>query len=387
MADTTTTTEADLMRAYRERLVLNLPKKSVFLAEIRKDKDQKRWDGLKIEIPVILSPVLQGAQAITETGTVGDAYTDDTLKSSVTTGVINQVVSLSTQVIKQLRAGTAINETDDPRTAVDALKFKVQRAEQAIAMLANECAVGSGDGLLAAATGTQTANNLVTVGTTANWFLLYRHRMIDIRTRSTGASIAAKRKITDVDPVAGTITFDGGTATTTNAAGVYIVNTGLLGSGNATPPQGFGQIFATTGTFQGINVANYPDFRGTDASPASATDPTKAVFDAAERKAYRESGTTPDWYSIDPAVAAKYGDLYMDRVRWIMPKAKLDTGFEGYEYKGKALIEMYEMPAGTAYGVYKDDIRIYTLDDGPDWDDQTGAIWQRFARTLVMEAW
>lgn len=386
MADETTTTAADLMRAFRERLVINVNKKCPFLAEIKKDKDPKKWNGLKIEIPIILSPFLQGAQAVTESGTMGLHYPEDTAKATVTTGIIAQTISLTTQLMNQLKAGSAIADGEDPRNAVDALKFKIQRAEKSIVQLANECAVGAGDGLLAAITGAGAAN-ILTVGTAANFYLLYPHRIIDVRNRTTGADVAVKRKITSVDPAAGTVTVDGAVITSATTDGIYIVNTGILGANNAAPPQGFNQVFGTTGTFEGIDRATTPDWRGTDGSPAGATDPTKSVFDLAERKVYAACGDVPDWYAVDPAVAAKYGDLYMDRVRWIMPKVKLDTGFEGYSYKGKALLEMYEVAAKTALGPFKDDIRIYTLDDGPDWDEQTGSMWQRFGRTLPIEAW
>jgi hypothetical protein len=392
MADETTVTAADLMRVFRERLVINVNKKGKFLAEIRKDKSSKNWDGLNVEIPVVLSPLLQGSQAVTETGTVGDLYIEDTVKATVKTGIVNQNISASTQLLKQLNgSGDAdgIDQGNDPRNAVNALKYKMTRAEKAIVMFTDEIAIGAGDGKLANITVDGASGLVHTVGAAANFFLLYRHRVVDFRNKSSGAVVASKRKITDVDAVNGTVTVDGANFATTAATdAIFIVNTGTVGAGNATPPQGVGQLFATSGTFQGVNVANYPDYRGTDASPASATDPTKAVFDAGERKAYRESGTTPDWYAIDPAVSAKYGDLYMDRVRWTMPTVKLATGFEGYEYKGKALIDFYEMPAKTSYGIYKDDITIYTLGtDGPDWDEHTGSMWMRFSRTLVMEAW
>ena len=45
------------------------------------------------------------------------------------------------------------------------------------------------------------------------------------------------------------------------------------------------------------------------------------------------------------------------------------------------------MPYGTVFGPSTEDIRIYTLDPGPDWDDDTGSIFQRFSRSLYVEAW
>lgn len=377
------------MRVFRDRLVINVNKRSKFFANIKKDKDPKKWDGLKIEFPVDLSPFSQGSQAISETGTVGTAYVDDTTKAQVTSAIANHVISLSTLVMKQLKGGNP-DDGNDPRNAVDILKFRVNRAEQAINQFANECAVGAGNGLIAAVTASNAASTTVAVGTAANFFLLYRRRVIDIAVRSTGVDIASGsgRKIVDINPAAGTITVDSA-VTTDNTMGIYIPDTRDVGAGNNAPPQGFGQIWATSGTFQNVNLATYPDFRGTDGSPAGATDPTKAVFDAAERKLARDFGedVRPEFYAIDPAVNAKYGDLYMDRVRWIMPKAKLETGFEGYEYKGRPLIDTYEMPASTAYGIYPKDLTIYTLSDGPDWDDLDGSMWKRFSRALPVEAW
>ena len=390
MADETTTTAADLMRMFRDRLVLNVNKRSKFFANIKKDRDPKKWDGAFIEFPVDLTPFSQGSQAVGETSTLGVGYTDDTLKAKVVTTIASHVISMSTQIMKQLKAGEAVVQSgDDPRNAVDILKFRVQRAEKAIIQYGDECAVGTGDGLLAAVTGSS-ATAVVTVGAAANFFLLYKRRVVDVAVRSTGVNIASgsQVKIIDTDPVNGTITL-ANTVTTDNTMGIYIPNTRSVGAGNTAPSQGFGQIFATSGTFQNVNLATYPDFRGTDGSPASATDPTKAVFDAAERKIVRDYGedAIPDWYAIDPAVSAKYADLYMDRVRWIMPKAQISTGFEGVEYKGRPLIDTFEMPAKTAYGVNPKDLTIYSLEDGPNWDDLEGAMWKRFSRALPVEAW
>ena len=152
-------------------------------------------------------------------------------------------------------------------------------------------------------------------------------------------------------------------------------------------PQGLDQAFTTPGTpFQNIDSASKPGWTGQVYS-GSARDPLKSEFDKCERGQIIACGQAPSWYVGDPAVAAKYGDLYMNQLHWTAPVAELDTGFKGYSYKGKAILEMYEVPANTVYGVFPSDIKIYTLDDGPNWDDLTGAIWQRFASTLPVQAW
>lgn len=123
-------------------------------------------------------------------------------------------------------------------------------------------------------------------------------------------------------------------------------------------------------------------------SPAAASDPTISVLDKAEREVMRRAGSLPDFFLADPAVIDKYSQGLTVQARWAGEEGQLTSGWTGVRYRNKLLIPEYDMPAQTIYGVALEDCAIYTLDDGPDWDDFTGSIFQRFGtRALPIEAW
>jgi hypothetical protein len=151
--------------------------------------------------------------------------------------------------------------------------------------------------------------------------------------------------------------------------------------------QGVGQAVATTGTFEGIAKGSVPQWQGIDASPAAAVDPAISVFDKAEREVMTFAGSLPNFYLSDPAVVDKYTQGITVQARWAGETGQLDSGWTGVQFRNKLIIPEYDMPASTVYGVSLDDCSLYTLDDGPDWDDLTGDIMQRFSRSLPVEAW
>lgn len=407
MADVeTSTTWANLLREMRGPLVEALKWKTVLLAEVKRNKNPQLWSGKQITIPVILAPQ-QGTQMVTESGVVGPPIAIDDTQANIQTAIIEHSISFSTQAVRAAR------NTADTSWA-EVIPTKMRMAEDSISRVMNEQMCGDGTGLLAAVTGAGGSPGLaVPVGTSANFYQLYANRVVDVRTRASGADPGngLARKIASNSPSAGTVTFNtaavysgagSGNITFSANEGVYIQNTGP-GTGTwATPAQvtyggaavsvgqalgGIQGAVATTGTFQGINKANVPAWQGTNGSPAAATDPTMSVFDGAERKAIIAAGQTPDFYLCDPAVVDKYQQLLAVQARWSGTESQLSSGFTGVQYRNKTLVPEYDMAPSTAIGVSNGDSALYSLDDGPDWDDLTGARLQRFARSLPVEAW
>ena len=67
---------------------------------------------------------------------------------------------------------------------------------------------------------------------------------------------------------------------------------------------------------------------------------------------------------------------------------ELKSGWTGVRYRDKLLVPDYDHPLSALTGIQLEDMTIYTLQDGPDWDDHTGNVLQRFQlRTLPVEAW
>lgn len=379
MADDTTTTWADLLREARGPLVEALRYKTVLLSEIQRDKNPRRWHGKQVTIPIFLAPQ-QGAGTMTESATLNSTVPVDTEQAIVTTGIASVPVSFTTQVLRQAQG--------DENSWAEVLPTKMNRAEDAFKRVLNEQMVGGGtatgsSALLAAVTATNNNSTTVAVGTTANFYQLYPGRVLDVLTRSSGTPVTSGsgRKVVTQNLSAGTITVDVA-ITTTSTEGLYIQ--GSYG----TAISGIGHAVATTGTFQGINKASVDAWQGTDVSPAALTDPTLPVLDRAEREAMRRSGAAPSFYLSDPAVIDKYSQGLTIQARWAGEEGQLVSGWTGVRYRNKLLVPEYDMPANTMYGMDLESVLIYTLDDGPDWDDFTGSIFQRFGtRSLPVEAW
>lgn len=375
MADTLTTDWQDLLRESKGPLIEGLRYKTVFLGETRRDKNPRRWNGKQVTIPIIEAPQ-QGASMIGEATTLTAPEVLDTSQANITSAIIEIAISFSTQVIQAAKA--------DDTSWAQVVPTKMRLAEDVIGRTINEQALGSGNALLAAVNATTaasgTSTQVIDVGTGANFYQLYAGRVVDVLVVASGVVVAAGVKIASYSETNGTITVNG-SFQTTNAHGVYIEGS----YGNAM--QGVGQAVATTGTFQGLNKANVQVWQGTDVTPTNETDPGMSIMAKAERKARQYSGSTPDYYIADPAVLDKYEQGLHAQARWAGDKQKLSSGFVGIDYRGKAIIDDFDMPAKTIYGIARDDVTIYTLDDGPDWDNMTGSTMQRFSRKLPVEAW
>jgi len=383
MADERVSTWANLMREAKGPLVEALKWKTVLLSEVRRDSNARRWSGKQITIPIFLAPQ-QGVGGITETGQLNAPHVVDTTQAVITSGIVAVAISFSTQVLNQAKG--------DENVWAEVMPTKMQRAEDAFGRVINEMMVGAGDALLAAVTtGTAASGGAtqgVNVGTTANFYQLYVGRLVEARNRTTGALLNAQPvRISDYNTTTGIVTVvnvDGSATSfaTATTDGLFIEGT----FGNAI--QGLQGAVSTSGVFQGINKANVPAWRGVDASPATATDPNLAVFDSAERRVYSVSGRQPDFYLVDPACVDKFSQGLTTYARWAGEAGTLSTGWTGVRYRNKLLVPDFDMKPNTAIGIQLQDMAIYTLDNGPDWDDHTGGILQRFqTRSLPVEAW
>jgi len=417
MADVeTSTTWANLLREMKGPLVEALRWKTVLLSEVKRDGNARRWAGKQITIPIILAPQ-QGTGTIggqmlagigqtappSEIGTLNLPHNIDDTQANIKTAIVTHAVSFSTQVIQQAKV--------DDTSWAQVLPTKMRMAEDAIGRFMNEEMCGGGPSagdvgkLTDIASGT-TGTLVITVPATANFYQLYPGRIVDIRTKATGVLTTggASRKIASVNRTTGAITFSsagfggdsGSSITFSTSEGIYVEGGGYWNAGGANQAQpsnnyglqGLGSAVATTGIFEGIDKSSVSQWQGTDASPGVATDPGLSTFDRAERLAAINSGTPPDFYLCDPAVIDKFSQGLTTSARWAGDAGTLETGWTGVRYRNKLLVPEFDMPASTAYGISREDCALYTLDAGPDWDNQTGSMFQRFAaRTLPVEAW
>jgi hypothetical protein len=112
------------------------------------------------------------------------------MKANVDIFTVSHIIQLS----KRLKSVTNNTVT----SWASALKLEMQLAEEAMPRTLNEMLLGTGDGLIAALTGSNGASGgatqTLTVGTAANFYQLYPAAPVDVLVRSTLARAAARRR-------------------------------------------------------------------------------------------------------------------------------------------------------------------------------------------------
>jgi hypothetical protein len=391
MADQLTTGWTDLLYEMRGPLQSAYPKAYVMLAEFKRDTRQD-FTGNKVRVPIFAAP-LQGAHGLAEGGTITTPQIDITSHAEVLVAHMAIPISLSPELIKQSK----------DNSAVKAMASKVKRARESMSRTANEMIHGAGDGQLGEITDGATSLT-VTLATGAAKVSglarqLYPGRIVDVRTRATGADPGQglKRKIASVtkntDGSINTVTFDtnafgggSGNIVHTSADGIFIVDTW----GNAV--QGIQQIGGTTGIFEVINRATAGNdfWKGTDgrAGVTTLADPTLSMLDGGFLQLGERTDLDKiDFFVGDPGVILKYQQLFYSAVKYENPGGKLKTGFSGPVYNGQVLVNDFDHQLGALSGITKESLQMYGYSQGPDWDEETGAMFQRFSRTRNVEAW
>lgn len=395
MADQLTTGWTDLLYELRGPLQSAYPTGRVLLSELERDTSRKNFSGNQVRVPIFSAP-LQGAHMLAEGGNITLPQVDDTAQAHVRMAHGALPVSISPELMKQ---------TED-NAAARALASKVKRARESMARTANEQLNGAGDALLA---------NIAS-GAALTWTLdpgaprrsLYKGRIVDVLTAATGvdAGQGTKRKIDSVtlnaDGTVATVTFltgafggGSGSITATAASAIFIADTRL----NLTPAQspacqGLQQIGAVTGTFEDIDKAANEFWQGTDGRNGISTpaDPDLSILDAGILYlGERTDLEKVDFIVGDPGVILLYQSAFYNQMRFEPQRGKLDTGFEGPVYNGMTMVGDFDHQRGALTGVTKESLQMYGYEKGPDWDNLTGSMFQRFGtsttRTRNVEAW
>lgn len=357
---------APLQEAFSKRTVLH--------DELKRNTRRSNFTGRQVRVPFIAN-VKQGTGGFSETGGPNAARQVNDQAAYITMARIGHAIEISLDLMKAV-------ERSDFAYAGDVAKMEMDQAEIAMSRVENEMLWGDGTGLLAPITVGTGPSTTITVGTAANFYQLYPGRVVDLLVRSNGATLALGVEIVSNSPSAGTVTLNT-SVTTLTTHGVYIEGS----YGNAI--QGIRQPFATSGTFQGVNLATTPSFQGVDGrgGVTSAADLSMALLDGAMRRLGAASGSKPDFFVGDPAAIDKFGQSLVAQFRWEPKITRLETGWEGIDYRGMPLIADFDAPAGEIYGINKSATTLYGYEQGPNWDESTGTKWQRFTRTAPVEAW
>jgi hypothetical protein len=388
MPDTSTTDWTDLLYEMRETLQENFPTEYVLSAELKADTSEENFSGSYVRVPQILSS-LQGAGGVAEGGTVNSPHRERTSQAHIDIAELVMPISLT----KRLRQRTVNN------SAAQAVAEKVKLARQSLARVENEMLNGLGNALLSnVASATGSPGLVIPLTAPVNWRQFYKGRVVDIKTRSNGANPGngLGRIIASVDKTNSTITvdtnpYDGGNSgnvTFSANEGVYIEGS----YGNAL--QSIQQIAAQAGTFEFIDKAVVTEWQGTDgrAGDASALPLSQTMLDAAfVELGLSATGIQPgsgDYFAVgDPKAINKYAQQFYAMYRVPVDTNKLSTGFEGVDYRGYTLVPEFDHKLGAVHFVHKPSLQMYAFPGTPDFDNDTGSIWQRFSRILSAEAW
>ena len=394
MADQLTTGWTDLLYELRGPLQKAYPKGRVLLTELQRDTSRKNFSGNQVRVPIFAAP-LQGTHMLAEGGNVTIPQVDDTSQAHIRMAHQALPVSISPELMKQ---------TED-NSAAKAVASKAQRANESMARTANEQLNGEGTGKLADVSGGGTSLT-ATLDPGAARRQLYKGRIVDVIEPATGSPVTQglKRKIDSVtlaaDGTVATVTFltgafggGSGSLTFTATCAIYIQDSVAAGPiFNA--GQGLQQIGAVTGTFEDIAKGPNEWWQGTDGRNGltSAADPDLSILDAGILTlGERTDLENVDFIVGDPGVILLYQSSFYNQMRFAPTRGKLDTGFEGPTYNGMTMIGDFDHQRGALTGVTKEVLQMYGYTKGPDWDELTGSMWQRFgtatSRSRNVEAW
>lgn len=395
MADTLTTSWTDLLYELRGPLQAAYAKSTVLIAEFQRDMSRKNFSGNQVRVP-IFAAVLQGAQALAEGGNVTQPQVDDTLQAHINIAHMAQPISVSPELM---------NQTED-NAAAKSITSKTKRAREAMQRGANEMLHGNGDALLAFVTNATTSLTMNvssqaggTVGAAAR--PLYKGRIVDVLTRSSGADggQGLKRKIAsstkNSDGTVATVTFLTGGFGGGSGSLVFTTNSGIfIQDSYGAAAQGLQQIGAVTGTFEFIDKAANEQWQGTDGRNGATAfvDPDLGVLDFGMLMlGERTDLTKVDFFVGDPSVILNYQQQFYSQTRFEAGIGKLPTGYSGPLYNGQTMVGDFDHERYALTGITKESLQMYGYAQGPDWDNLTGSMWQRFGtgtvRTRNVEAW
>lgn len=296
-----------------------------------------------------------------------------------------------------------LEEDSMDNSAAQGLATLVRKAREAMAEVVNDTMNTTSNGLLALADSTQgSAGGLVLI-TAAGTDLdkLYPGKIVDVLTATTGADPGQgkRRKINTItDVTLPVITFsttsqasDGGSGNITlaNTVGVYIAGS----YGNAMNGIEDAANISGTDTFETVVRSNFPQFKAVDGragvtTVAPLSDP---MIDAALELGKRNGAFRWDFAIGDPNSINVYKNGKQSQVNYTPDTATLTSGFQGIQYAGNgqpiALVPERRHGSGMVKFLRRDSARLYGRKLGPDFEDSTGAIFQRFSRALPKEMW
>lgn len=349
------------------------------------------FTGLRVRVPI--QPAgLQGAQGISETGTVNVPMALPFSEAHINLARVIAPASLTLD----------IDEDSMDNSAVTMVAQIAKGQRLALAEIVNDMLNTNGDAQLAVSDSTQgSAGGLVLkVNANTDFDKLYALRVVDVLNTADGTDPGQgkRRQIASISETASppTVTFsttqqasDGGSGniTLSTAVGIYLPGT----YGNAM--QGIEQGAATTGTFESIDKAANVWWAGTDGRQGTATTTplSDPLIDTGVLLGQRAGVSRWDFGIGDPKAINVYKNGKSSLLRYDAPTSVLKSGFKGILYDGLdqeiPFVPERKHKVGSVKLIRRDRMTLYGRRKGPGFEDSTGSPWMRFARALPRESW
>lgn len=238
MADTTSYTPL-FKEVVEPRVNTVLDDSTILLRWLQRRK--RKFNGQEFEVPLNIAHN-QGIGSRSEHGTLPASGQEEYARAKYQTADTWGQMKVSQRLIEMART--------DKGAFKDAVSSETQGLITSVKNDLNRQFFGDGTGLLGTC-GVTTASTTVTMGSTADVKFIFKGMRIDILTKSTGAVVAADRKVTSVDRTAGTFVIDGAAVTTATTDGVYRAGNKVLTTNYEM--EGLAAMVKTTGEFGDLN--------------------------------------------------------------------------------------------------------------------------------------
>lgn len=416
MADNVLASWAAFLYELQGKVVEVFPTEAPFLAELSgvgdseavgrftRDMDGNRsiFSGSSVRHSIILAQ-LAGGGFVGESGTWNVPHALSSTKANI--NLVRCLVPFSVSV--------DVERDSFDNSSATAVATLTREARIALARIENTAMQGDGTGLVQSITGGSSPGLTIQVSTTGNAAMdvLLPGTVWDVLTKSTGANPGngKRRKIASVSDssTTQTVTFDtavqasdgdSGNITFSTNEGIYIPGSWSNGSvGTGTGPgelciQGLEQVAAASGTFEGINKANVPQWQGTDGrgGDTAVVALSTQMLDGAVRRGRRAGLGVWDFGLGDPAAIDLYKQGLYAQMRYDVQTTKLKSGYSGPVFDGAdkpfPLIKEPAHKKGALKLIDKASFQLYGDQKGPAFLEDDGAMFRRFARALPKEA-
>lgn len=351
-------------------------------------------DGAQIRGPLMIAEV-PGAAGTGRGGTFAVTTPISTNKWTAKLAELSAPLGVDLYLANQAQNGSL--------TARGYIETLTDSAFRGLAKVENDMMYGNGDGLLCLITDGDSDGLTATLTGTPNWNQFTPGRVVSILkvTDGTDPGQGHRRLIDSVDKSAGTITFDtaavasdggsGNITLSTNGKGIYIDSTYDAAAANGKAMQGFAQITATSGTFEGISKTSVPKWQGVYVDGNSAALDTN-ILDQACYQLAANGLSSPAWCLAHPAVADAYKNTLAQYLKTDYQQATVRAGWRGIVYQGAnadvPVIKDLMAPRCTAF-LGPDPgpaVRLYGNGVGPEFVQDDGGQWRFFTRASYKEA-